>query len=163
MITHRNSSFYLRSLVALQIFIPNLSFEGHLSGIIAGLLQLYGMLDGIMPSEGSFRQMDDTSNLRCLSSMSSFAVTTNTQYVRFESQWLRRLHNNSSRTLCSCIGFAGDVIAESTVSVFQRVRSLRSSIPVDAASSVDLDEEEEDWCGLPSKLETTRLTTSEII
>jgi len=32
-------------LIALQFFMPNLSFLGHLSGIVTGTLQYYGLLD----------------------------------------------------------------------------------------------------------------------
>ncbi|KAL9186217.1 hypothetical protein ACHAXT_005455 [Thalassiosira profunda] len=38
-------------LVALQFIMPQISFLGHLSGILVGTLQYFGMLDKIFPSE----------------------------------------------------------------------------------------------------------------
>jgi membrane associated rhomboid family serine protease len=55
-------------LVALQFFLPNLSFLGHLSGIATGTLQYYGLLDLI--TVGS--TLDSCSTCRWLVAMPGF-------------------------------------------------------------------------------------------
>lgn len=45
-------------LIALQIVIPNVSFLGHLAGILAGTLQLFGALDFLFPSIDFMRKME---------------------------------------------------------------------------------------------------------
>lgn len=68
-ITHRNffglfhisSSLYPWALLfGLQFILPNISFMGHLSGIIIGTLQLYGLLDYIFipPTDDYLRDME---------------------------------------------------------------------------------------------------------
>ena len=37
-------------LVVIQLIMPNISFKGHLSGILVGLLAVHGVMDYIMPS-----------------------------------------------------------------------------------------------------------------
>lgn len=37
-------------LIGMQFFMPNISFVGHLSGILVGLLAVYGCMDWLMPS-----------------------------------------------------------------------------------------------------------------
>jgi len=47
-------------MVVLQMFMPNLSLLGHLSGILCGTFQVYGMLDSIcLPSGEYMRSCDD--------------------------------------------------------------------------------------------------------
>jgi hypothetical protein len=64
-------------LVVLQVLVPGLSFMGHLSGIVAGTLQLYGCLDCIMPSETTLLRMDEWDSLHWLKMTPSFVATTN--------------------------------------------------------------------------------------
>lgn len=45
-------------LVALQFIMPNLSFWGHLSGILVGTAQAHGYLDLILPLESTLRDLD---------------------------------------------------------------------------------------------------------
>ena len=45
-------------LVVLQFFLPNLSFLGHLSGILVGTLQVHGFLDGLLPVEETLCDLD---------------------------------------------------------------------------------------------------------
>jgi len=47
-------------MVVLQMFMPHLSLLGHLSGVVCGTLQAYGMLDSIcLPSGEYLRSCDD--------------------------------------------------------------------------------------------------------
>ena len=65
-------------LVVLQLFIPNLSFMGHLCGILAGSLQIEGHIDWIMPSDSYLREMESWSVSQKVASMPSFCSPPNT-------------------------------------------------------------------------------------
>lgn len=45
-------------LVVLQFIMPNLSFMGHLSGVLVGTLQVYGYLDVLLPLDATLRELD---------------------------------------------------------------------------------------------------------
>jgi membrane associated rhomboid family serine protease len=62
-------------LVALQFFMPNLSFLGHLAGILLGTLQTLGYLEFCLPQEGTLRAFDNLSVARRCTSVSSFVST----------------------------------------------------------------------------------------
>ena len=47
--------------IVLQFILPNLSFLGHLSGIVVGTLHLHGYLDWILPIEDTMRELDESS------------------------------------------------------------------------------------------------------
>lgn len=63
-------------MIVLQLLVPGLSFAGHLSGIVAGTLQLYGLLDCVMPSETKLLEMDEWACFGCLRALPSFVATT---------------------------------------------------------------------------------------
>ena len=64
-------------LVALQFIMPQLSFWGHLSGIIVGTLQVHGYLNVILPTESTMRDLDALffGTTTCSSCMPSFVAT----------------------------------------------------------------------------------------
>lgn len=45
-------------LIVAQLFVPNVSFTGHLAGIVTGTLQLYGFLNPVMPSRACMERME---------------------------------------------------------------------------------------------------------
>ncbi|CAM9436154.1 unnamed protein product [Pylaiella littoralis] len=45
-------------LVLLSVFMPGISFMGHLSGILVGVMHVYGLTKPLMPSAGSFIEME---------------------------------------------------------------------------------------------------------
>ena len=53
-------------LVVLQIIIPNISFLGHLSGILVGTFQLHGLFHFIMPSHEFLGKMETWSCMRTI-------------------------------------------------------------------------------------------------
>jgi rhomboid domain-containing protein 1 len=65
-------------LVVLQFFLPNLSFLGHLSGIVTGTLQYYGLLDLI--TVGS--DLDHCSACQCLVTMPGFVAAPSNDNIR---------------------------------------------------------------------------------
>jgi len=62
-------------LIALQIIIPNISFLGHLSGILAGTLQVYGLLDILLPSHEYRIQCDQMDIIRPATSQPNYIKT----------------------------------------------------------------------------------------
>lgn len=63
-------------LVALQIIMPNLSFLGHLAGILTGTLQWHGLLDGLLLGETFLMELEAMEVVRPLISMRGFVATT---------------------------------------------------------------------------------------
>ena len=71
-------------LFVIQFLLPNISFLGHLSGILTGLLQLNGKLKYTIPSPDSLRAYDDLEGLTFITSCHNFVdTTTNDQFVMF--------------------------------------------------------------------------------
>jgi membrane associated rhomboid family serine protease len=59
-------------LVMLQFLMPNLSFLGHLSGLLVGTLQVHGALDCILPSDNYLRMCEKSRILQFLASKPGF-------------------------------------------------------------------------------------------
>lgn len=68
-------------LVVLQLFMPNLSFMGHLCGILAGSLQTEGHLEWIMPTDSYLREMESWTSLQKLAALPSFFSPPNSGAV----------------------------------------------------------------------------------
>jgi hypothetical protein len=118
-------------LIVLQIIIPNLSFLGHLSGILAGTCQLYGVWNCLLPSESLLSRIESQSSLRWLTSYPSF-VSSNT---------------SSFSTLSVPTAFRGGLVL---------VRSAVSAVPLPRAflerwrrRPVVVEDDDDDWNGLP--------------
>jgi len=62
-------------LIALQVAIPNVSFLGHLAGILAGTLQLFGALDFLFPSIEFMRKMELLEWMAAILSAQGFVMT----------------------------------------------------------------------------------------
>ena len=65
-------------LVAIQFLMPNISFVGHLSGVLCGTLQSGGHLRFIMPGIQLLRTTEDSQRLRRIISLPSFIATPTT-------------------------------------------------------------------------------------
>lgn len=122
-------------LIVLQVMIPNLSFSGHLAGIVAGTMQIYGWCNTCIVTEPYFLQWDQQQ--RCLSSYPTF-VPTNTSSILFtssaaSSHWCGSLTTGSN--IPSKIHSAMASIQQSV-----RVRFQRGNSNID----------DDDWSGLPS-------------
>jgi len=72
-------------LVAIQFLMPNISFVGHLSGVLCGTLQSGGHLRFIMPGIQLLRTTEDSQRLRRIISLPSFITTptTNDEFAIF--------------------------------------------------------------------------------
>jgi rhomboid domain-containing protein 1 len=60
----------------MQLIMPNLSFTGHLCGILIGTLQLHGLLSYLFPKESRLLEFETRTSLTWLTSMPSFVPTT---------------------------------------------------------------------------------------
>jgi len=144
-------------LVVLQFVMPNLSFAGHLSGIVAGTLQLYGMLNWLLPKESALRELDGKSWLRWLSSWPSFVSTTSDDSVVVGNGG--SLRQGVGRGLWSVAAFMLNIAETIKVAVFGRGSRSNANIQLGLWDPDDDDDNNEDsWSGLP-----THTTTSEIV
>jgi membrane associated rhomboid family serine protease len=149
-------------LVALQMFMPNLSFTGHLAGIFMGVLQVFGFLDPISVSDDYLREMEGWTSLRWLTSQASFCGTptpavSQTGGQRDPTALLQMIQHS-----CGAVKtFLGNVFETVQVAVFGRGRDLNSNIQLAAWDSSsctsgavmasDDIEDEEEWVGLPTQ------------
>ena len=145
-------------LVALQMFMPNLSFTGHLAGIFTGTLQLYGALEPITVSDAHLREMESWNSLRWLTSRAGFVMTpaASESAGRGDFISLRQGIYRACRTVST---LAAHVLETVQVIIFGRGRDVNSNIqlpvwdsplsssPIMASDDV---EEDEEWVGLPT-------------
>jgi membrane associated rhomboid family serine protease len=148
-------------LVALQMFMPNLSFMGHLSGVIAGFLQVYGALDFLLVDESFLKEMEDWPIVRrSLIPLPNFVMTTqNVSLMRRDPSSLRS-------TICGGLGrlktYTCHMLGCIKVAIFGRGRGSNANIQLWGPSSVEFGglvasplspvepvEDDEDWSGLP--------------
>ena len=142
-------------LVVLQLVMPNLSFAGHLSGIVAGTLQLQGMLDWLFPKDNLLKELEGRSGLRWLSSWPSFVPTTDVAVVTGRGQTLRQF---VSRGFSSIATFVMNIAETVKVAIFGRGRMANQNIHLGLLDEDDVDDDS--WNGLPP---ASRDTTSQIV
>jgi rhomboid domain-containing protein 1 len=148
-------------LVALQMFMPNLSFTGHLVGIFMGALQIFGFLDPITVRDEYLREMEGWTILRWLTSRASFCATPVVSQTggRRDPAALRQIIQQSCRTATT---FVANVFETIQVAVFGRGRDTNANIQLaawdtpssrtgGAVMASDDIEDEEDWMGLPAR------------
>ena len=148
-------------LVVLQIFMPQISFVGHLSGIFVGTLQLYGVLDAlILPSDEYLRAMDDWPSLQRMASREDYVRTptegsSSISHVRDPSA----LVSGIRRGVGMLLKLVKDLLETIRVIIFGRGRgneNIRFSHRTDQEDTSTnalievVDEDGDDWAGLPS-------------
>mmetsp|Transcript_31000 Transcript_31000/g.61890 ORF Transcript_31000/g.61890 Transcript_31000/m.61890 type:complete len:329 (-) Transcript_31000:2-988(-) len=74
-------------LVILQFIMPQISFLGHLSGVLVGTLQLHGAFDSIFPSDSYINELENWETLQL--------ITTKPGFIRLPEtgNGLRRANN----------------------------------------------------------------------
>lgn len=148
-------------LIFLQFFMPNLSFVGHLAGILVGTLQLYGVFDPIMVGEAYLQEMDGWRYLSFLASQPNYIPTPvsldSTNHLRRDATGLRQAITNGVSLVFK---FIRDVAETIIVCIFGRGRQSNANIQLPAWGSpsgssaagegvpVDFDDDD-DWVGLP--------------
>lgn len=142
-------------LILLQMFMPNLSFLGHLSGILTGTLQSHGALECIIPGDSYVRQMEEWNLLRWLVNLPSFCPTPNTSGNR-HTESATGMVGLVKRGGATVIKFVRDVLETLMVCIFGRGNRRNANIrifhdggpgvvarPIDAIEEADGDEEKE--------------------
>ncbi|CAM9404675.1 unnamed protein product [Laminaria digitata] len=95
-------------LVVLSVFIPGISFMGHLSGILVGVLHVYGVTKPLLPSTAHYAEMESYEWLRHnIGQRSNFvscplALPTTSDWSPAPSSSLRQ----SCGSICTTIGAA---------------------------------------------------------
>ena len=108
-------------LVVLQFFMPNISFMGHLSGILVGTLQYHGNLDCLLPSYEFQREMETWESLAIIIRRKGFIPTpTDSEISSFICEETRQ---NSILTsildlIKLVIKFLKDILVTIKVSIF---------------------------------------------
>ena len=158
-------------LVALQFIMPNLSFMGHLAGILVGYLEMYGLLDFVHNSDSYLKDMESWSSLQRVVNRPNFVVSPANAsgiHFRFESGSIFR---SLLQGLLMIFKFVHDVLETILVCVFGRGRLANANVRIlgshrdwpnfggssssagnNTAAVGDLIEgidEDEDWVGLP--------------
>lgn len=145
-------------LVFLQIVMPNLSFMGHLAGILTGTLQLYGFFDFAVPSESYLQKIETLNSLGPLVSFPTF-VTTPISLGDASSSNGQRDPSALGRAIYQGLGtaanFVRDVAETIKVILFGRGREANANVQLPSlgrAQPVDTldDFEDDDWVGLPA-------------
>lgn len=146
-------------LLALQFIMPNLSFMGHLAGILTGTLHSYGTLEGIFIGELYTKEMEGWMLLRTITSVPNFiptpADTTTTTVLR----------DGASSSLGQAIWRAAQLILQFIKNVGETLHFIVLGRGQDANSNTQLgwgtttsrtvvesrsdDFDDEDWVGLP--------------
>ena len=151
-------------LVVLQIFMPQISFVGHLSGIFVGTLQLYGVLDAlILPSDEYLRTMDDWPSLQRITSREGYVRTpadgsSSISHVRDPSALLSGIRQG----FVMMLKMVKDLLETIRVIIFGRgrgnenIRFGHRTDHEDSATDALIENEDvvdgggDDWAGLPS-------------
>ena len=128
--------------------IPNLSFVGHLSGIVAGTLQLYGMLNCVMVTDREvLREMEEWRIIKWLSSHPGFVSTPMESLVfRHDISTLPRVLHNA---VFAVLRFGGYLLQTIKMIVFGRGRSQNENIQLDLNLSLEEKDDADEWNGLP--------------
>ena len=163
-------------LIILQFIMPNLSLLGHLSGILTGTLEYYGVLTCIFPGEAYLHSFEASPRWQWLVHRSNFVATpTGSASIQREPTGLWQALCHGVAFLFKCIR---DVIEAISVCIFGRGHRLNSNIslgrfwPTRSRTSDDGSEnghrlgsgvgemevfleEQDDWVGLPPSSEAT--------
>lgn len=68
-------------LIVLQVIMPNISFLGHLAGLLMGLLHVRGKLQWAIPSPQAFQWLEEREALRSVRRLGGFVPTPDVDRV----------------------------------------------------------------------------------
>ena len=135
-------------LIVVQVIMPNISFIGHLCGIITGTLHLYGLLDVVLVDEAYLQEMEQWRLLHGLTSKDNFVptpttttavtITTNSNNIN-SGEFLRRDPRALLRTIrrgCLIVlTFLSNVLETIQVAIFGRGRRANANIYLSGTTS----------------------------
>ena len=147
-------------LLVLQFIMPNLSFGGHLSGIIIGTLQLHGSLRRLLPRENTLKSLESRLWMRWLSSWPSFVATTSDDAAAVVSG--ASLRQGVGRGFCVLWTFVFHFAETIKVAIFGRGNRVNENIQLGLwtpephdVSDYNEDEDDDSWSGLPATTSQT--------
>jgi membrane associated rhomboid family serine protease len=138
-------------LVVIQFLMPNISFLGHLSGILAGTLQSGGQLNVIMPSADYLRSCDESQRLQFAVSKPNYIKTaSNDVFAVFSSPSDR---SGISSGLAVIFKFIRDLLETIKVMIFGRGEGGNANIRFGTEENVSLNvlsaADDDGWIGIP--------------
>ena len=158
-------------LVVIQFIMPHISFLGHLSGILVGTLQYYGVLDKLFPSQTYLRERESSERFEALRQQPGYVAVPETSTDQRETTPNIRAALLSS---CGCITLLVRNVCETIkVIIFGRGAEANANIQMnelnsltaawglsddDAAAAggvgtaLDIADDEE-WAGLPEVIQ----------
>jgi len=112
-------------LIAISIIMPQVSFMGHLSGILVGTLQTYGGLDWLLPSFSFLRNIEKWNLCTSIMNARGFIPTpTDSELMSLNIIRVKGENDVSALMSCTCkvlksiLKFAKDVIETLKVCIF---------------------------------------------
>lgn len=146
-------------LIVAQVLLPNISFLGHLSGILVGILQVYGVLNPIiLPSHDYLRKLElQSSFLQQLSSKPGYIMTPSEEELRQFMHVSGSLRTAIRNGICMIWTFICNVAETIKVCLFGYGSNNNNNNVVDHSNN--------DWIGLPetSESKTTTIPESHIV
>jgi len=136
-------------LVVLQVIMPNLSFIGHLSGILSGTFQLCGICNCFaFPSAEYLKTLEERQEFARY--VPNFVATPSVDALvpTFDATVVLRVFRHSLETL--------------RVAVFGRGGETNDNIQPLSGWRGNQGDDEEDWAGLPPE-DTTRNPVGDIV
>lgn len=155
-------------LVVLQFIMPQISFLGHLSGILVGTLQYYGVLDKLFPSDTYLQECETSERLGFLRRQDGYVNVP-------EAGWRRETPDSigvALLTACGCIAMLAKKLCEKIkIIIFGRGAEANANIQLgelgaawgsgDAntatatggAGTIQDAEDDEEWVGLPAAIQ----------
>ena len=162
-------------LVLIQVFFPNISFLGHLSGIITGQLHTSGVFNCILPSPQRLRMLDENIIVRRFTSNHENYIKTpfsddvfDTAFSSTESLSMNQIMIYGGK-LWKFIKDVGETIK---VIIFGRGNAMNQNIrlndgdlssPLVGLGNVNNIGEENEWNGLPTPIPVVEDTSSEYV
>lgn len=160
-------------LILLQMVMPNLSFLGHLAGILTGTLQYYGVLDYVIVSESYLQYMENWNAMRWITNRPNFISTPSDGATSFQQE-PSALGRSLRKGFWMILRFTHNIIETIWVCIFGRGNTLNLNIRLgswpfsrgstgSSSSDVEAVDEEDDWVGLPPMPSPDRESLSRIV
>lgn len=152
-------------LILMQVLLPNISFTGHLSGILCGTMQSSGCFNSIFPSLQYLRSSDESSRLRFMTSKPNYVKTPSSEsafaMVGRQGSTLGAI----SSAMTTVRKFVSDKVGRLKVVIFGRGRAGNENISLDDGRTTTTEAlipagtDEEKFVGLSTVPENPREST----